>query len=114
MCFVLSCFFFFFKQKTAYEIGVRLVGSQMCIRDSECPLPSYSAPHHTVRLITRHTSSDSTSLQEAKRGKTRVMFSSTLVARSSTETPRRWARKRYVSTTWAGVLGRPRNGSGAR
>ena len=29
MCF----FFFFFKQKTAYEIGVRLVGSEMCIRD---------------------------------------------------------------------------------
>ncbi len=26
-------FFFFFKQKTAYEIGVRLVGSEMCIRD---------------------------------------------------------------------------------
>ena len=26
--------FFFFKQKTAYEIGVRLVGSEMCIRDS--------------------------------------------------------------------------------
>jgi len=24
---------FFFKQKTAYEIGVRLVGSGMCIRD---------------------------------------------------------------------------------
>ena len=32
---VLSLFFFFFKQKTAYEIGVRLVGSEMCIRDSE-------------------------------------------------------------------------------
>ena len=31
---VLLCFFFFFKQKTAYEIGVRLVGSEMCIRDS--------------------------------------------------------------------------------
>ena len=29
-------FFFFFKQKTAYEIGVRLVGSEMCIRDSCC------------------------------------------------------------------------------
>ena len=29
---VISCFFFF-KQKTAYEIGVRLVGSEMCIRD---------------------------------------------------------------------------------
>ena len=26
---------FFFKQKTAYEIGVRLVGSEMCIRDSK-------------------------------------------------------------------------------
>ena len=24
--------FFFFKQKTAYEIGVRLVGSEMCIK----------------------------------------------------------------------------------
>ena len=31
--------FFFFKQKTAYEIGVRLVGSEMCIRDS-CPRPA--------------------------------------------------------------------------
>ena len=30
----LYIFFFFFKQKTAYEIGVRLVGSEMCIRDS--------------------------------------------------------------------------------
>ena len=27
--------FFFFKQKTAYEIGVRLVGSEMCIRDRQ-------------------------------------------------------------------------------
>jgi len=26
--------FFFFKQKTAYEIGVRLVGSEICISDS--------------------------------------------------------------------------------
>ena len=26
---------FFFKQKTAYEIGVRLVGSEMCIRDRQ-------------------------------------------------------------------------------
>ena len=25
--------FFFFKQKTAYEIPLRLVGSEMCIRD---------------------------------------------------------------------------------
>ncbi len=28
-------FFFFFKQKTAYEIASCLVGSEMCIRDSE-------------------------------------------------------------------------------
>ena len=28
------CFFFFFKQKTAYEISACLVGSEMCIRDS--------------------------------------------------------------------------------
>ena len=27
-------FLFFFKQKTAYEITTRLVGSEMCIRDS--------------------------------------------------------------------------------
>ncbi len=26
-------FFFFFKQKTAYEMGASLVGSEMCIRD---------------------------------------------------------------------------------
>src|SRR5450756_597970 len=28
------CLFFFFKQKTAYEIMPSLVGSEMCIRDS--------------------------------------------------------------------------------
>ena len=27
------CFFFFFKQKTAYEIASCLVGSEMCISD---------------------------------------------------------------------------------
>ena len=32
-CFITQ-FFFFFKQKTAYEIGSGLVGSEMCIRDS--------------------------------------------------------------------------------
>ena len=30
----LAFFFFFFKQKTAYEISACLVGSEMCIRDS--------------------------------------------------------------------------------
>ena len=32
MCFDVC--FFFFKQKTAYEIRLSLVGSEMCIRDS--------------------------------------------------------------------------------
>ena len=32
VCFVL---FFFFKQKTAYEIQYGLVGSEMCIRDRD-------------------------------------------------------------------------------
>jgi len=27
--------FFFFKQKTAYEIRLSLVGTEMCIRDSQ-------------------------------------------------------------------------------
>eukprot|EP00658_Telonema_sp_P-2_P052260 TRINITY_DN40465_c0_g1_i1.p1 TRINITY_DN40465_c0_g1~~TRINITY_DN40465_c0_g1_i1.p1 ORF type:complete len:108 (+),score=20.23 TRINITY_DN40465_c0_g1_i1:3-326(+) len=30
----MSCYFFFFKQKTAYEMLRSLVGSEMCIRDS--------------------------------------------------------------------------------
>ena len=30
---------FFFKQKTAYEVTTRLVGSEMCIRDSFLPVP---------------------------------------------------------------------------
>src|SRR5678815_6008692 len=29
----MTCFFFFFKQKTAYEMLRSLVGSEMCIRD---------------------------------------------------------------------------------
>ena len=35
----ISVVIFFFKQKTAYEIGVRLVGSEMCIRDSQMYYP---------------------------------------------------------------------------
>src|SRR5428012_3704 len=36
-CFLTSNFFFFFKQKTAYEIMPSLVGSEMCIRDRSRP-----------------------------------------------------------------------------
>ena len=32
-------FFFFFKQKTAYEMLRSLVGSEMCIRDSSIGVP---------------------------------------------------------------------------
>src|SRR5450756_2662738 len=34
MFYFIGFFFFFFKQKTAYEIMPSLVGSEMCIRDS--------------------------------------------------------------------------------
>src|SRR5450756_2695987 len=36
---LVSLFFFFFKQKTAYEIMPSLVGSEMCIRDRSSPVP---------------------------------------------------------------------------
>src|SRR5674536_360877 len=35
------CLFFFFKQKTAYEMLRSLVGSEMCIRDRLCGLLFY-------------------------------------------------------------------------
>ena len=38
---LMDCSSIVFKQKTAYEIGVRLVGSEMCIRDSPS-VPSLS------------------------------------------------------------------------
>ena len=34
---------FFFKQKTAYEIRLSLVGSEMCIRDSDTRIPTGKA-----------------------------------------------------------------------
>src|SRR5674476_1653059 len=45
-------FFFFFKQKTAYEVSACLVGSEMCIRDS-----SYSVPQCGQTLNTATGSS---------------------------------------------------------
>src|SRR5674476_1634267 len=41
-------FFFFFKQKTAYEISACLVGSEMCIRDSVEPAPG---AHRVGRVL---------------------------------------------------------------
>ena len=46
---ILPCFFFF-KQKTAYEMLRSLVGSEMCIRDSSSPCCSATAtPARTTR-----------------------------------------------------------------
>src|SRR5680860_1679264 len=42
--------FFFFKQKTAYEIGVRLVGSEMCIRDRSMMAHEVSHGYVAYRL----------------------------------------------------------------
>src|SRR5674536_31534 len=36
ICVLYGVFFFFFKQKTAYEMLRSLVGSEMCIRDRSC------------------------------------------------------------------------------
>eukprot|EP00658_Telonema_sp_P-2_P015221 TRINITY_DN15853_c0_g1_i2.p1 TRINITY_DN15853_c0_g1~~TRINITY_DN15853_c0_g1_i2.p1 ORF type:complete len:175 (+),score=33.63 TRINITY_DN15853_c0_g1_i2:83-607(+) len=47
-------FFFFFKQKTAYEMLRSLVGSEMCIRDRLCTGLRVSAPspvHRSPRFI---------------------------------------------------------------
>ena len=44
-------FFFFFKQKTAYEIGVRLVGSEMCIRDSPKTIRAQELAASAVKLL---------------------------------------------------------------
>ena len=42
-----------FKQKTAYEIGVRLVGSEMCIRDRADCAPSRRRSGTTSRAAAR-------------------------------------------------------------
>ena len=42
--------FFFFKQKTAYEIRLSLVGSEMCIRDRDKELV-----RHRIELIEKET-----------------------------------------------------------
>ena len=42
---------FFFKQKTAYEIGVRLVGSEMCIRDRRSFVLSSEHENQNVATI---------------------------------------------------------------
>ena len=43
-CELLGYLFFFFKQKTAYEMLRSLVGSEMCIRDRSLDTPKLSIP----------------------------------------------------------------------
>ena len=45
---------FFFKQKTAYEIPLRLVGSEMCIRDSYKQMPTHRLFDHIRYLSLIH------------------------------------------------------------
>ncbi|CUX73874.1 hypothetical protein BN3589_03088 [Clostridium sp. C105KSO14] len=51
--------FFFFKQKTAYEMLRSLVGSEMCIRDRAMTVamatPSTPIPSHVTDIISRTT-----------------------------------------------------------
>src|SRR5674536_225013 len=46
-------FFFFFKQKTAYEMLRSLVGSEMCIRDSVWSDPGDLVQSQSGRLVDR-------------------------------------------------------------
>ena len=48
------CFFFFFKQKTAYEMLRSLVGSEMCIRDRGLPDAPDRDPAVPQRRAHRH------------------------------------------------------------
>ena len=50
MCMLLLMCFFFFKQKTAYEMLRSLVGSEMCIRDRVGP--AHQLAEH--RPVDRH------------------------------------------------------------
>ena len=47
--------FFFFKQKTADDIGVRLVGSEMCIRDSVDGDVCVAVSHFVSFLVLAHS-----------------------------------------------------------
>src|SRR5674536_357914 len=48
MVFLFCVFFFFFKQKTAYEMLRSLVGSEMCIRDSDVAAGAYDLARLTA------------------------------------------------------------------
>src|SRR5450756_2776518 len=53
MCCARWLFFFFFKQKTAYEIMPSLVGSEMCIRDRQQTPQQRDALQAVARRDTR-------------------------------------------------------------
>eukprot|EP00831_Metopus_contortus_P018239 TRINITY_DN17777_c0_g1_i2.p3 TRINITY_DN17777_c0_g1~~TRINITY_DN17777_c0_g1_i2.p3 ORF type:complete len:119 (+),score=42.83 TRINITY_DN17777_c0_g1_i2:96-452(+) len=55
-------FFFFFKQKTAYEMQRGLVGSEMCIRDS-----LYCGLRHDNKNLTRYRLTEAQLLDFAKK-----------------------------------------------
>eukprot|EP00658_Telonema_sp_P-2_P037147 TRINITY_DN26746_c0_g1_i2.p2 TRINITY_DN26746_c0_g1~~TRINITY_DN26746_c0_g1_i2.p2 ORF type:complete len:110 (-),score=52.26 TRINITY_DN26746_c0_g1_i2:82-411(-) len=54
-------FFFFFKQKTAYEMLRSLVGSEMCIRDRRKSIQRLRKECNTLRTENEHNSKTLTS-----------------------------------------------------
>ena len=68
---VLSVFFFFFKQKTAYEMLRSLVGSEMCIRDRARTI---RIPVHMVESINKVHRIQRQMMQELEREPTTVSY----------------------------------------
>ena len=63
----LLCFlFFFFKQKTAYDIRLSLVGSEMCIRDRYCPAPIHAPIKAQAHIVAAVVSPNNLCVSEAR------------------------------------------------
>ena len=97
-------FFFFFKQKTAYEMLRSLVGSEMCIRDSTrsvIPRPRAVTPG-SARPLPAHRSVAWNSLSSALRILARTpAMSFSLSVRSGERMTTRSARERLSAGTWS-------------
>ena len=73
-------FFFFFKQKTAYEISACLVGSEMCIRDSYLTA-TYNCNPNYARFYSNKLNISNAKIEEILqniKGDERAMFSEKL------------------------------------
>src|SRR5680860_177333 len=104
-------FFFFVKQKTAYEIGVRLVGSEMCIRDrapTQDRSSSESPPNH--RRETLHRASSPRSAEKGSSGPIVVLHPRPPLRLETTVWPfldQRWAWGRQARSERSASRGPP-------